>query len=116
NLAPIIWAAPGCPIQQLSSPAGATGASSEPDETQYEYYGMEGCPDDAVEDYFDFARSTEAVNAELNSQGLAVLPHTYKYVALNFCSGPTPNQTDPLTFKTEDMEEAFYGTPGSICA
>lgn len=115
NFGAIIWAAPGCPTQKFTSPAGSTG-TGEPDETQYEYYGMEGCPDNAVKDYFDFARSSAAVNAELNSQGLQVLPHTYKYVKLEFCSGPTPNQSEPLTFKTADMNEAFFGTPGSICA
>lgn len=36
-------------------------------------------------DFFDFARPTAAVNAELNSQRLDVFPGSYRYVRLTFC-------------------------------
>lgn len=44
-------------------------------------------------DFFEFARSTAALNAELNSQALDVQPGTYRYVRLEFCyHGDTPTQ------------------------
>src|SRR5262249_7001613 len=35
--------------------------------------------------YFDLARPTAEVNAELNSQGASVSPGTYRYVRLELC-------------------------------
>jgi hypothetical protein len=38
-----------------------------------------------ITDYFDLARSTADVNAELNSQGAAVSPGTYRYARVEMC-------------------------------
>jgi hypothetical protein len=38
-----------------------------------------------ITDYFDLARPTAEVNAELNSQGASVSPGTYKYARLELC-------------------------------
>ena len=38
-------------------------------------------------DYFEFARPTAAVNADLNSQSLPVSAGTYRYVRIEFCEG-----------------------------
>ncbi len=50
------------------------------------------CPTPSTCDYFDFARGTAAVNADLNSQALDVQPGTYRYVRLEFCIGGPPAQ------------------------
>ncbi len=38
-----------------------------------------------VKSFFEFARDSAAVNADLNSQGQAVSPGSYKYARLEFC-------------------------------
>ncbi|HEY4016404.1 MAG TPA: hypothetical protein VGM06_23880 [Polyangiaceae bacterium] len=44
---------------------------------------------------FDFARSTDAVNADLNSQGLDVDPGTYRYARMEFCyHGDRPTEAN----------------------
>ncbi len=44
-------------------------------------------------DFFDFARPTATVNADLNSQELDVDPGTYRYVRMEFCyHGMQPTQ------------------------
>ena len=46
----------------------------------------DGLPmDKIITDFFDFAQTTEAVNAALNAQGRAVTPGTYKYARVEFC-------------------------------
>ncbi|HET7504201.1 MAG TPA: hypothetical protein VFK02_24440 [Kofleriaceae bacterium] len=42
-------------------------------------------PGPRVTDYFDLARSTAEVNAELNSQGASVSPGTYRYARVELC-------------------------------
>jgi hypothetical protein len=44
---------------------------------------------------FDFARSTDTVNADLNSQGLDVDPGTYRYARMEFCyHGDRPTEAN----------------------
>ncbi len=48
----------------------------------------DGCPSaDTVTTFFDFARSPNEVNAELNGQKRLVKPGTYRYVRMDFCIG-----------------------------
>jgi hypothetical protein len=48
--------------------------------------GMAGGPaGPRVTEYFDFARSSDAVNADLNSQARDVEPGTYRYARITFC-------------------------------
>lgn len=44
-------------------------------------------------DFFEFARPTAELNADLNSQALDVMPGTYRYMRLEFCyHGEAPTQ------------------------
>lgn len=59
-----------------------------------------------ITDYFDLARSTDQVNAELNSQGAPVAPGTYRFARIELCkaSGGQVQPTVPtLMWKGPDM-------------
>lgn len=43
------------------------------------------CDTTAITDYFEFARSTDAVNADLNSQKIPIPTGTYKYIRVQIC-------------------------------
>jgi len=65
-----------------------------------------------VTDYFDLARPSAEVNAELNSQGLTISPGSYKYARIEMCKafGGETVPTDPsLMWRGPGMagEQAF---------
>jgi hypothetical protein len=64
----MIWLAPECGDEiETCKPAGEAG------------------PGPRVSTYFDFARGTDQVNAQLNSQDRPVTPGSYRYVRVEFC-------------------------------
>ncbi len=94
----LIWSNPGCPIQT---------SSSEIDEKTFDYESVgDGCTDDSVATLFNFARPTEDVNAELNSQDHKILPGTYNYVQMTFCIGG-PQGTYNAEFTADGMTEPY---------
>lgn len=101
--APIIWYNPEC--------GSATTTNTEVDGKTYEYTQSPGCDLSKITTYFDFARPTADVNAELNSQPNKVYPETYKFVSITWCAGETP--TDNVKFQADGMTEpAFVGSGG----
>jgi hypothetical protein len=77
--------------------------------------GMDTGPGPEVTQYFDFARSSDEVNAELNAQHLPVDPASYKYVRLEFCrvTGGQTVPTDPtLMWKAPGMAHELPFTSG----
>jgi len=101
--APIIWYNPEC--------GSATTSSTEIDGKEYEYTQSPGCDLSKLTTYFDFARSTDEVNEELNSQPNLVYPETYKYVSISWCAGETV--TDNVKFQADGMDEpAYVGSGG----
>jgi hypothetical protein len=99
----LVWANPACP---------ATSTKSEINGKEYTYDSMDqSCDDSKVTTYFDFGRTTEAVNADLNSQSHSILPGTYNYVQLAFCIGGAKSQN--FSFKAEGMTENGYATQDS---
>lgn len=94
----LIWSNPGCPIQTTSS---------EIDEKTYDYDSVgNGCSDDSVATLFNFARPTDEVNAELNSQDHKILPGTYNYVQMTFCIGGTQGAYN-AEFTADGMTEPY---------
>ncbi|HAR42400.1 MAG TPA: hypothetical protein DCS07_07170 [Bdellovibrionales bacterium] len=70
------------------------------------------CPDnpgcsssEAVTTFFDFARTSTEVNAELNGQKRIIKPGTYKYVRLDFCIG---GGTRNVAFRETAGSELVY--------
>jgi len=101
--APVIWYNPEC--------GSATTTETEIDGKIYEYTQSPGCDLSKLQSYFDFARPSAEVNAELNSQPNKVYPHTYKYVSISWCAGETV--TDNIQFQADGMTEpAFVGSGG----
>ncbi len=108
-VSPVIWANPACKTK-----TSETTVDSDDGDINYGYssmglprdichsVSMDGdCTDSMVTDYFELARSSALVNAELNSQALKVLPATYKYVTIDFCEGGA--KTNNLSFQADGM-------------
>ncbi len=99
--APVIWYNPEC------GTAETTG--TEAGGKQYEYTQSPGCDLEKITEFFDFARTTDEVNADLNSQPNKVYPETYKYVSISWCAGETPS--DNIEFQADGMSSpAYVGT------
>src|SRR5262249_39903003 len=75
----------------------------------YEYTQSPGCDLTKVTKYFDFARPSAEVNAELNSQPNKVYPHTYKFVSISWCEGAATNN---VQFQAEGMSEPYATSTG----
>jgi hypothetical protein len=91
----------------------ATAEAELEEDVFYEYdYMAEDCSVDQVEEFFDLARTTEEVNAELNSQAHKILPGTYNYVQVSFCIG-TPS-SENAQFQAEGMSQPYQVTSG-VC-
>ena len=69
------------------------------------------CSDEIVTKFFDFARTTAAVNADLNSQGLSVLAGTYNYVRIDFCIGGA--KSNNVQFQADGMDAPHQTKVGS---
>lgn len=64
-----------------------------------------------VTDYFDLARSSSAVNAELNAAPEPVPPDTYTYVRVDFAGAHAPDDVPNLLFgNAGDLHEVRYRT------
>jgi hypothetical protein len=96
----LIWANPACPGHTSNSELGVGD-----EQKTIEYDVLDDCDDAKVTTYFDFARPSETVNAELNSQEKKIPPGTYNYVQLNFCIGGA--KTKNLRFQTSDMDAPY---------
>lgn len=100
--APVIW---------YNSECGTSSTTeTEVDGKTYEYTQSPGCDIDKITNYFDFARPTEEVNAELNSQPNKVYPETYKFVSMAWCESASP--TDNVRFQADGMSEPLAGGSG----
>ena len=65
-----------------------------------------------ITDYFDFSRSTDEVNAELNSENASVSPGSYRYARIELCKalgGQSQATVPTMMWKGRDMaaEQAF---------
>jgi hypothetical protein len=70
-----------------------------------------------VTSYFDLARSTQAVNAELNASAQPVPPGTYRDVRLDFAGIDPPDGVPNLRFgTTEDSRDVRYRDNGLTVA
>lgn len=96
----LIWSNPACPTHTSNTEVG-TGD----DQKTYEYDVQDDCTDDAVSSYFDFARTSTAVNADLNSQDRKIPPGTYNYVQMAFCIGSAKSKN--LQFKADGMTDNY---------
>ena len=58
-----------------------------------------------ITDYFDFSRSTEAVNADLNSENATVAPGSYRYARIELCKafGQSQATVPTMMWKGRDM-------------
>jgi hypothetical protein len=92
----LIWANPDCAIKT---------SQTEIDEKEYEYDSPSDCTDDQVDSFFELARPTEEVNAELNSQPYKILPGTYHYVQLGFCEDSAKSRNG--RFQADGMSEPY---------
>lgn len=92
-----IWVNPDC------SPSTS---STDVDGKMYDYLSNSNCNVNNVKTYFNLARTTEAVNADLNSQNLAILPGSYNYVHIEICSGDLIDTSRTIKYQTSDMAEA----------
>jgi hypothetical protein len=98
-----IWVHPDCTKVELedSKTEGETV-------TKYKYIGMGTCLLSTMKSYLDLARSSDLVNADLNSQHLPILPNkTYNYAHITICSGAA--DADPganLKFQSSGMSAA----------
>jgi hypothetical protein len=71
-----IWINPNCPTETDES--GAVRVSNNGN-----------CDTSKITDYFEFARPTAEVNAELNAQQLKIPADTYKYAKVQICENQT---------------------------
>lgn len=101
--APIIWYNPEC--------GTATSSETEVDGKTYEYTQSPGCDITKITKYFDFARTSTEVNAELNSQPNKVYPAAYKYVTVTWCAGDIPS--DNVRFQASGMSAPHAISSGS---
>ncbi|NRA66025.1 MAG: hypothetical protein HRU19_16170 [Pseudobacteriovorax sp.] len=76
----------------------------------YKYHNAEACDTAAITTYVDLARSTPEVNAELNSQGLPIIPGTYTQASLRLC---TPD-IDTDTFLAHRFQAGAMTEPVSV--
>jgi hypothetical protein len=98
----LIWANPACGISVSSTDIG---------DKSFEYESASDCTDSQVSDYFELARTSDQVNAELNSQPHKILPGTYNYVAMEFCKGGPSG--DNTSFIADGMTEAYTVKSGT---
>lgn len=98
----LVWVNEACPV---------TSSSSEIKEKTYDYDTAGDCTDENVSSFFDLARSTEEVNAELNSQDRRILPGTYNYVQIGFCIGGA--KTKNAQFQADGMTEPYEVQTGT---
>jgi hypothetical protein len=57
-----------------------------------------------ITSYFDFTKTTDEVNSQLNAQARGVEQNTYRFVRLEFCKNGTGGNPN-IAFKAGDMEE-----------
>ena len=89
----LIWKNSACSI---------ASSTSTIDSKDFTYdYTTDGCTDDIVTTYFDLARTTDVVNAELASTKYKILPGTYNYVQMAFCIGGAKSKN--IQFQAEGM-------------
>lgn len=109
-----IWINPDCPLIELQDQKTEGEVT-----TVYKYIGVGSCPIANVKTYLDIARSSDLVNADLNSQFLPILPNkTYNYAQISICVG-TSDSGDNLKFQTAGMtaaSEVRTGTCGFATA
>ena len=77
--------------------------------------GMTLPPGPRITQYFDLARPSVEVNAELNSQGLTISPGSYKYARVELCKaygGQTQATVPTLTWRGPGMTEDRPFTSG----
>lgn len=92
----LIWVNPGC---------GKKTSQTVIDDKEFSYDSpADDCTDDKVSNFFELARPTAAVNADLNSQPHQILPGTYNYVQLGFCQGAAKSKN--AKFRGPGMPEA----------
>ncbi len=110
GVSPVIWANSACKTQTRE-----TTVDEDDGEVQYGYTSYDGdCTDAMVSTYFELARSSAAINAELNAQALVVMPGTYKYVTLDFCqNGPTTNNVSFVAPGMSSAAQIQIGTCGT---
>lgn len=95
----------------LNPACGDATLKSTIDDKEYTYVGIPSCSTDQIPEFFNLARSSDEVNAELNSQALPVLPGTYKFVRVSLCQGtPTvPNVRFGLEALDSTLEIIYPG-------
>ena len=91
-----VWTNPDC--------APSTSTTEVNDKT-YSYLNNTNCNINDVKTFFDLSRTTDVVNADLNSQNLEILPGSYNYVHIEICSGDLTADTKNIEFQTADMPE-----------
>ena len=96
----LIWKNAACSV---------SSSSSTIDGKEFTYdYAADGCTDDIVTTYFDLARATDAVNAELTSTKYKILPGTYNYVQIEFCVGGAKSKN--VQFQADGMASVYQIT------
>lgn len=98
----LVWANEACP---------KSSSTSEIDGKNYDYDTVGDCTDDMVSNFFELARPTAEVNAELNSQDKRILPGTYNYVQIGFCIGGPKSKN--AQFQADGMTEPYQVTAGT---
>jgi len=99
----LIWKNSACSITSSTSTIG---------DKDFAYDSVaDGCTDDIVSTYFDLARTTDAVNAELTSTKYNILPGTYSYVQFGFCVGGPKSKN--MQFQAEGMTSTYEITRGT---
>ena len=88
----------------LNKACGSADETTEINGKSYKYVGVPDCSLDKVTTFFDLARASSVVNADLNSQALPIQPGTYNYVMMGLCTG-TPNQPN-ISFQVSGMTAA----------
>jgi hypothetical protein len=93
----LIWSNPACSV---------SSQKSEINGKEFTYESVDsGCDDSKVSSYFELARATADVNAELNGKKYSILPGTYNYVQLGFCIGGAKSKN--IQFQAEGMSAAY---------
>lgn len=104
--ASMLYVTPECKSKTLEAQAENYSTDvSESHRITYEYIGMDdACTADSVTKFIDLAQGEEAVNTELNSQNLPVLPGKYKFISISFCYQNSDKKAN-VKFKTDGMSE-----------
>lgn len=80
-----------------------TSIGSGEEQKSYKYMGVGQCDSDKIDTFFNLARKSNEVSADIVAQNLPIVPGTYDQVTMEFCQGALIKEN--LKFQGSDMSE-----------